>query len=48
MRRKGNWGCAAICIGVMIILALVLPSDVLWFFFAVALIYMGLWYIRRC
>ena len=49
MRRRGNMcGLAAIIVGCIIILALVLPSQVWWFLLAAALICLGLWYIRRC
>ncbi len=40
------WGCAAIGAGLVIILALILPAEVWWFLFAVALIAFGLWYLR--
>ncbi len=49
MRRgKGGstLGCIAIVVGLLIILALVLPTEFWWFIFAAALIALGIWYIR--
>lgn len=49
--RKGRnhfWGCAAIIAGVMIFLALVLPTDFWWFALAVVLVGAGIWFIRSC
>ncbi len=46
--RGGIWGCAAIAAGLMIILALILPTEFWWFLAAAALIALGIWYIRGC
>lgn len=46
MRRCGILAWAAVCVGVMIMLALVLPKDIFWFALALALIYFGLRFIR--
>lgn len=46
--KHGPVGCAAIIAGVVIILALILPTDFWWFVLAAVLIFAGLWYIRRC
>ncbi|MBQ9685800.1 MAG: hypothetical protein IJV41_04510 [Oscillospiraceae bacterium] len=50
MRRGRHclWGIVAILLGLIIILALVLPSAFWWFALAAALIGFGLWYIRCC
>lgn len=50
MRRgqHGLWGCVAICAGVIIMLALILPTDFWWFVLGVGLICGGIWYIRSC
>lgn len=50
MRRgqNGLWGCAAVCAGAFILLALILPSDFWWFVLGVGLIFAGIWVIRRC
>lgn len=42
------WGCAAIGLGVVILLALILPPGFWWFLGGAALIGFGLWYIRCC
>jgi hypothetical protein len=47
-RRRGPWGFAIVFLGIIIILALILPSDVWWFLLAVGLICIGVWLIRRC
>lgn len=47
-RRNRKWGCAAICAGIIIILALVLPAKVWWLMLAAALVYVGIWCIRCC
>ena len=46
--RGGIWGCAAIAAGLMIILALILPTEFWWFLAAAALIALGIWYSRGC
>ena len=46
--RRSIWGCAAIAAGILIILALVLPTAFWWFMIAVGLIAAGLWYLRCC
>jgi len=48
MRRAGLWGHVAIFVGTVILLSLILPRDLFLLLLAVALIYLGLWYIRRC
>lgn len=48
MRRTGLWGYAAVLVGAVIILSLILPRDLFLLLLAVALIYLGLWFIRRC
>jgi len=45
--HRGGCGLAAICAGVIIILALVLPSQVWWFLLAAGLICFGVW-LNRC
>lgn len=46
-RRRGNpIGYLALCAGIVIILALVLPSGFWWFALAAALIVFGVWLIR--
>jgi len=47
-RRNARFGCAAVCAGIIIILALVLPAKVWWFMLAAALVYIGIWYIKMC
>lgn len=47
-RRNNRWGYAAICAGIIIILALVLPAKIWWLFLALALVYLGIWCIRCC
>lgn len=47
-RRNIRWGCAAVGLGIIILLALVLPEKIWWLLLAVALIYMGLRYMRCC
>lgn len=47
-RRGGCWGLVAICSGVIIILALILPGEFWWFLLAALLIAAGVWYIRCC
>lgn len=47
-RRNNRLGCAAICAGLIIILALILPAKVWWLLLAIALVYLGIWYIRCC
>ena len=49
--RKGRnniWGFVAIISGVVIFLALILPTGVWWFILAVVLIGAGIWFIRSC
>ena len=46
--RRFLWGCAAIGLGVLILLALILPPGFWWFLGGAALIGFGLWYIRCC
>ena len=46
--RRCLWGLAAIILGLVISLALVLPSSFWWFALAAGLIGYGLWYIRCC
>lgn len=47
-KRSFNFGCIAIITGIVIILALILPSSFWWFMLAVALIAAGIWYMRCC
>lgn len=44
--RSGIYGCAAICAGVIILLALILPTDFWWFILGTGLICAGIWYLR--
>lgn len=49
--RKGRnniWGFVAIITGVVIFLALILPTEFCWFILAVVLIGAGIWFIRSC
>ncbi len=46
--RSGLLGCAAIGLGVLILLAVVLPSEFWWFFLAAGLIGAGIWLLRCC
>ena len=46
--RRCIWGCAAIGVGLTILLALILPAGFWWFLFGAALIAFGIWYIRCC
>jgi len=46
--RRCLWGLVAIILGVMILLALVLPSGFWWFLAAAVLIGGGLWQIHCC
>ncbi len=46
--RRCLWGLIAIFMGLVILLALVLPSSFWWFVLAAGLIAFGLWYIRCC
>ena len=49
--RKGRnniWGFVAITTGVVIFLALILPTEFWWFILAVVLIDAGIWFIRSC
>lgn len=50
--RGGRRGCgvgyAAIIAGVVIILALILPTEFWWFLLAAGLIAAGIWYMRCC
>lgn len=48
MRRCGIWAWAAVCVGAIILLSLILPRDIFWFLVALALIYFGLRFIRGC
>lgn len=51
MHRGGNFyliGKTAICVGIIIILALVLPSSFWWFTLGAALICIGIWLRRSC
>ncbi len=47
-RRGCNWGWIAILMGIVIILALILPTEFWWFMLAAALIAAGIWYMRCC
>ena len=42
------WGITAIALGLIIVLALVLPSDFWWFALAALLIAAGIWTLRCC
>ena len=47
--RKGRnnlWGCVAIISGVVIFLALILPTEFWWFILAAILIAAGIWFLR--
>ncbi len=47
--RKGHknyLGCGAIIAGIVIFLALVLPTDFWWFILAAVLVGAGVWFIR--
>ena len=49
--RKGRnniWGFVAIITGVVIFLALILPTEFWWFILAVILIAAGIWFLRSC
>ena len=46
--RRLLWGLTAIALGVVILLALVLPSDFWWFALAALLIAAGIWTLRCC
>ena len=46
--RCGLWGLAAIGLGLIIVLALILPSEFWWFFLAAGLIGLGIWCLRCC
>ena len=49
--RKGRnniWGFVAIITGIVIFLALILPTEFGWFILAVVLIGAGIWFIRSC
>ena len=46
--RCGLWGLAAIGLGLIILLALILPSEFWWFFLAAGLIGLGIWCLRCC
>lgn len=41
-------GYAAIAVGIVIILSLILPVNFWWFALAAVLIAVGIWYIRCC
>lgn len=45
-KRFNSLGCLAVLAGVVIILALILPSGFWWFALAVALICAGVWLVR--
>ena len=46
--RRCLWGLVAIILGLMILLALVLPPGFWWFALAAGLIGYGLWYLHCC
>lgn len=46
--RRFLLGCTAIGIGVIILLALILPAGFWWFLSGAALIGLGIWYIHCC
>lgn len=46
--RRCLWGLAAIILGLVILLALVLPSSFWWFALAAGLIGYGVWYLHCC
>ena len=46
--RRGLWGVTAIVLGLVIILALILPSEFWWFSLAALLIAAGIWILRCC
>ena len=46
--RQSMIGCAAILAGIVIILAIILPTQFWWFVLAAVLIAAGIWYIRCC
>jgi hypothetical protein len=46
--RRLLWGACAIVLGLIILLALVLPSRFWWFALAALLIAAGLWMLRCC
>ena len=46
--RRCLWGLVAIILGLVILLALVLPPGFWWFALAAGLIGFGLWYMRCC
>lgn len=46
--RRCVWGCAAVALGSVILLALILPSQVWWFLAGAGLIACGIWFIRCC
>ena len=48
MRRRGNciWALAAIGLGLLILLAIILPAEFWWLMLAAALIGAGIWMLR--
>ena len=46
--RRPVFAFAAILVGLIIVLYLILPSQVWWFLFALGLIAFGLWMLRCC
>lgn len=46
--RNRVCGCISIGIGIVILLALILPTNFWWFFLGAALICGGIWFIRCC
>ncbi len=50
MRRRGNrsWALAAVFLGLIILLAVILPAEFWWLMLAAALIGGGIWMLRCC
>ena len=46
--RNNIWGFVAIITGVVIFLALILPTEFWWFILSFVLIGAGIWFIRSC
>ena len=46
-RCNNKWGYIAICVGVIIIMKLILPTEFWWFLFAAFLIALGLWRMKN-
>ena len=47
-RRSCLWGFGAILLGILILLALILPAEFWWFLIGAGLIGAGVWLLRCC